>query len=84
MTVSIAAETAGNPQRLAALAEVKLANKGCDYLVANDVTDGAVFGSDHNSVVLLAKSGESETHVGTKLEIAGFLKRLVLRSQVEG
>ena len=69
--VGFAAETAGNPQRLAALAEVKLTSKGCDVLVANDVASGAVFGTDHNSVLLLSKSGASAVHTGTKLEVAG-------------
>ena len=49
---------------------MKLASKGCDIIVANDVTDGAVFGMDHNTVYLLDKAGESAHKTGTKLDVA--------------
>lgn len=70
VTVGFAAETAGSLERLASLATMKLASKGCDIIVANDVSDGAVFGKDHNTVYLLDKSGESAHKTGTKLEVA--------------
>jgi phosphopantothenoylcysteine decarboxylase/phosphopantothenate--cysteine ligase len=68
--VGFAAETAGSLDRLATLASVKLASKGCDVIVANDVTDGRVFGSDHNAVYMLSKSGESAHAQGSKQQVA--------------
>jgi phosphopantothenoylcysteine decarboxylase/phosphopantothenate--cysteine ligase len=68
--VGFAAETAGNHERLAALAAVKLESKKCHVLIANDVAQGAVFGQDHNSVYMISKSGEHRLSSGTKLEVA--------------
>lgn len=73
LTVGFAAETAGSLSRLASLAEIKLANKGCHLLVANDVSESAVFGSDHNQVYMLDKSGNSLEVSGTKSEVASAL-----------
>ena len=36
----------------------KLAHKGCDLLVVNDVSAGNVFGRDENEVVILSTSGD--------------------------
>lgn len=69
-TVGFAAETAGTLERLASLAATKIAAKGCDLLVANDVSGGAVFGSSSNSVYLLAANGSSGHVSGTKLAVA--------------
>ena len=70
LTVGFAAETAGSMERLASLATMKLAGKGCDIIVANDVTDGAVFGQDHTSVYLLDHQGESSHKTGSKIDVA--------------
>jgi phosphopantothenoylcysteine decarboxylase/phosphopantothenate--cysteine ligase len=70
LTVGFAAETAGSMERLASLATMKLAGKGCDIIVANDVTDGAVFGQDHTSVYLLDQQGESSPKTGSKIDVA--------------
>jgi phosphopantothenoylcysteine decarboxylase/phosphopantothenate--cysteine ligase len=70
LTVGFAAETAGSMERLASLATMKLAGKGCDIIVANDVTDGAVFGQDHTSVYLLDQQGESSHKTGSKIDVA--------------
>lgn len=48
LVIGFAAETGD----LQAQATVKLARKGCDWLVANDVSGGQVFGSDDNEAVL--------------------------------
>jgi phosphopantothenoylcysteine decarboxylase/phosphopantothenate--cysteine ligase len=71
LTVGFAAETAGSMERLASLATLKLAGKGCDIIVANDVTNGAVFGQDHTSVYLLDQQGESSHKTGSKIDVAG-------------
>ena len=39
------------------LGRAKLARKGCDLLVVNDVSGGAVFGSADNEAVILAADG---------------------------
>ncbi len=52
LVVGFAAET-GN---LRAKAEAKLAAKGCDWLVANDVSAGAVFGQDTNEITLVRRA----------------------------
>jgi phosphopantothenoylcysteine decarboxylase / phosphopantothenate---cysteine ligase len=41
------------------LARAKLARKGCDLLVVNDVSGGAVFGSPENEAVVLDAAGEA-------------------------
>lgn len=69
--VGFAAETAGTPERLRELAATKLARKGCDLLVANDVGDDAVFGQPTNEVLILdAAGGEREVPRAGKAEIA--------------
>jgi len=70
VTVGFAAETAGSLERLASLATIKLASKGCDVIVANDVSEGAVFGADHNTVYLLDQSGNSAHATGSKQHVA--------------
>jgi len=70
VTVGFAAETAGSRNELLRLAELKLAVKNCDFLVANDVSDGEVFGKDTTSVILLSKSGASDYVDGAKDRIA--------------
>ncbi len=55
--VGFAAETATDPDDLVALGRAKLARKGCDLLVLNDVSGGAVFGSEQTSIVLIDAEG---------------------------
>ncbi len=54
MVVGFAAETGDDTGDVRHHAEAKLRSKGCDLLVVNDVSGGAVFGSEHNAVVVLA------------------------------
>jgi phosphopantothenoylcysteine decarboxylase/phosphopantothenate--cysteine ligase len=53
LVVGFAAETNDGLEN----AKTKLARKGCDWLVLNDVGGGKVFGQDLNVVTLLKKSG---------------------------
>jgi phosphopantothenoylcysteine decarboxylase/phosphopantothenate--cysteine ligase len=55
--VGFAAETGDATGSVLELATAKLARKGCDLLVVNDVSGGAVFGSPDNEAVLLAADG---------------------------
>lgn len=51
------------------LAKAKLAAKGCDYLVANDISDGKVFGKDQTELLLVSKSG-TQRFQGSKQSVA--------------
>ena len=73
VSVGFAAETAANPNELQKLAESKLESKGCDILVANNVSHGAVFGSDQNSVMVLTKQGSVTARDGSKRSIANHI-----------
>jgi phosphopantothenoylcysteine decarboxylase / phosphopantothenate---cysteine ligase len=72
-TVGFAAETAASVNDLQKLAEHKLETKGCDILVANNVSAGAVFGADENSVLVLTKSGSVTSRDGSKRAIANHI-----------
>jgi phosphopantothenoylcysteine decarboxylase/phosphopantothenate--cysteine ligase len=69
--VGFAAETGDDAGDVLHHARAKLARKGCDLLVVNDVSHGKVFGSERNRVTLLTPSGPAVTvPEGGKDEIA--------------
>ena len=81
LIVGFAAET-GDPGRdVLTLGREKLARKGCDLLVVNDVGSGRVFGEADNEVVILARDG-AETAVprGDKADVADAIWDVVARS----
>jgi phosphopantothenoylcysteine decarboxylase/phosphopantothenate--cysteine ligase len=55
--VGFAAETGDASGSVLDLARAKLARKGCDLLVVNDVSGGKVFGSPENEAVILDAAG---------------------------
>jgi phosphopantothenoylcysteine decarboxylase/phosphopantothenate--cysteine ligase len=55
--VGFAAETGDDTGSVLDLGRAKLARKGCDLLVVNDVGGGAVFGSPDNEAVILGADG---------------------------
>lgn len=57
LVVGFAAETNDGMEN----AKAKLAKKGCDWLVLNDVGGGKVFGQENNIVTLLKNNGSAET-----------------------
>jgi len=57
--VGFAAET-GDPAAVLAKGRDKLARKGCDLLVVNDVSDGRVFGRDDTEAVVLDRDGSEQ------------------------
>ena len=57
VVVGFAAETGDETGTVMDHAQAKLARKGCDLLVVNDVGGGAVFGSEDNEAVVLAADG---------------------------
>ena len=69
--VGFAAETGDATGSVLDLARAKLARKGCDLLVVNDVSGGAVFGSPDNEAVILGADGEqSVVPLGSKGALA--------------
>lgn len=65
VVVGFAAETGDDTGDVRQHAEAKLRSKGCDLLVVNDVSGGAVFGSEHNQVVVLAPSDGGAVEVAS-------------------
>ncbi|MGZ4469550.1 MAG: bifunctional phosphopantothenoylcysteine decarboxylase/phosphopantothenate--cysteine ligase CoaBC [Nocardioidaceae bacterium] len=59
VVVGFAAETGDDAGSVLEHARAKLARKGCDLLVVNDVSGGKVFGETHNEAVVLDDAGES-------------------------
>ena len=69
--VGFAAETGDETGGVLDLARAKLARKGCDLLVVNDVSGGAVFGSPDNEAVILGADGAAvEVPHGSKSALA--------------
>ncbi len=67
IVVGFAAET----EKVIENAQAKLAKKGCDLIVANDVSaENKVFGGDANTVHLVSKSGVEDWPKLTKAEVA--------------
>jgi len=59
LVVGFAAETGDAEGGVLDHARRKLARKGCDLLVVNDVSGGGVFGRERNQVTLLAADGST-------------------------
>jgi phosphopantothenoylcysteine decarboxylase/phosphopantothenate--cysteine ligase len=73
LVVGFAAET----NDVAANAQAKLARKGCDWIVANDVSQAGVMGGDANTVTLMTKDGAEPWPAASKTEIAERLARRI-------
>ncbi|MCW2836581.1 MAG: phosphopantothenoylcysteine decarboxylase [Marmoricola sp.] len=71
VVVGFAAETGDANGSVMEHAQAKLARKGCDLLVVNDVGGGAVFGSEDNEAVVLAADGSAvSVPLGSKAALA--------------
>lgn len=68
--VGFAAETASDEEHLLTLGQAKLARKGCDLLVLNNVSGGAVFGKSDNAVTIIAPDRVVLAASGTKATVA--------------
>jgi phosphopantothenoylcysteine decarboxylase/phosphopantothenate--cysteine ligase len=66
LVVGFAAETDHVEER----AKVKLARKGCDWIIANDVSEPGVMGGTENSVLLISKSGTERWARASKAAVA--------------
>lgn len=71
LIVGFAAETGDERGNVLEYARAKLARKGCDLLVVNQVGVNKVFGQDTNEVVILDRRGLEPVEVaGSKTEVA--------------
>jgi phosphopantothenoylcysteine decarboxylase / phosphopantothenate---cysteine ligase len=71
LVVGFAAETGDDDADVLTHARAKLARKGCDVLVVNDVSAGQVFGREENAVVVLTADGAAtEVPSGSKDAVA--------------
>jgi phosphopantothenoylcysteine decarboxylase/phosphopantothenate--cysteine ligase len=69
--VGFAAETGDETTTVLDMARAKLARKGCDLLVVNDVSGGQVFGSPDNEAVVLDSHGDAtEVPRGSKAALS--------------
>ena len=73
LVVGFAAET----QDVEANARAKLARKGCDWIVANDVSDAWVMGGDDNAVAVIDAKGTERWGRAPKTEVAQRLARRI-------
>ena len=73
LVVGFAAET----NDLEALARAKLSRKGCDWIVANDVSQDGIMGGDDNEVLLLNAAGTECWDKTSKGEVAMRLARRI-------
>ncbi len=69
LVIGFAAET----EKLATRASEKLKAKGCDWIVANDVSGGKAFDSDDNEVLLITGKGKEAWPRMSKHDIAARL-----------
>ncbi len=78
--VGFAAETGDATGSVIELATAKLARKGCDLLVVNDVSGGAVFGSADNKALILSTNDEPvDVPAGSKTLVAHAIWDQVVR-----
>jgi phosphopantothenoylcysteine decarboxylase/phosphopantothenate--cysteine ligase len=81
--VGFAAETPGDGQTLLDLGRAKLARKGCDLLVLNEVGPNLVFGQSNSEITLLTEEGATGPFAGNKDTLAHQIwdEALALRSR---
>ncbi|WP_420174988.1 bifunctional phosphopantothenoylcysteine decarboxylase/phosphopantothenate--cysteine ligase CoaBC [Luteococcus sp. OSA5] len=71
--VGFAAETAPDRAELVRIGAQKLARKGCDLLVLNDVSAGKVFGHSTTHVTVIDSDGELGEVAGSKSQAAALI-----------
>jgi phosphopantothenoylcysteine decarboxylase/phosphopantothenate--cysteine ligase len=73
LVIGFAAET----ERVEANARAKLSRKGCDWIIANDVTAPGVMGGDENEVLVVQEAGVERWTRASKAEIAARLAQRI-------
>ena len=77
LVVGFAAETCSDEAQLEALARAKRLRKGCDWIVANDVSRAGVMGGDVNTVLFVTGEGTERWGLASKAEIAEHLAQRI-------
>lgn len=70
LILGFAAETTESQEELIRLASEKLATKGADAIIVNNVSDGQVFGSDSTEVLMVEPHKTTGPIRGSKLNVA--------------
>ena len=70
LIIGFAAETTANSDELTKLARGKLAAKGANAIIVNNVSDGQIFGSDNTEVLLVESHNVTGPIRGSKLNVA--------------
>jgi phosphopantothenoylcysteine decarboxylase / phosphopantothenate---cysteine ligase len=78
LVVGFAAETHG----LIDHAAEKLAQKGCDWIVANDVSQPGIMGGDENAITLISAAGPESWPRMRKTEVAARLAHRIAKALV--
>jgi phosphopantothenoylcysteine decarboxylase/phosphopantothenate--cysteine ligase len=76
LVIGFAAET----EQVETYAKAKLARKGCDWIVANDVTAPGVMGGGENEVMVIDGAGVERWTRATKAEVATRLAQRIAQS----
>ncbi len=61
-------------------ARAKLARKGCDWIIANDVTEPGVMGGGENAVLLITKDGMERWDRAAKDQVAAQIARRIAQA----
>jgi len=80
LLVGFAAESVTGETELIQRAKAKKSSKGCDVLVANNVSEGAIFGSDETEVQIIEDNKATKVS-GTKTLVAHALIDLIAQRQ---
>lgn len=67
---------------LETLAKAKLSAKGCDYLAANNISEGKVFGKDQTELLLVSTTG-TQRFQGSKQSVANEVLSLIASNMGE-
>ncbi len=79
--VGFAAETESDDAARLEIGRTKLARKGCDYLVLNRVSWTEGFGSDSNTIIVLAAGGAVVAEAtGSKMSVANHILDVLVRA----
>ena len=77
LVIGFAAETTD----IVANGNAKRVNKGCDWILANDVSDSAVFGQEHNQVHLITDTGTELWAEMSKSRVAEKLVDVIIKEK---
>ncbi len=81
MIVGFAAETGDEQGTVLDHGRAKLARKGCDLLVVNEVGEARTFGQDHNTVHILRQGSSHVVDAGPASKADELTKLAALRDQ---